>query len=97
MEPEFHALECQPLQSDVDLALWGEIDGIGAAAIATELDKLPLPHHFDVKPFALIKLRSPLLRKALRLTLSSFFIPWSRLATEFILSQSPELPYQTTC
>jgi len=45
-------------QSDVDLALWGEIDGIGAEAIATELDELPLPYHFDVKPFALIKLRS---------------------------------------
>ena len=44
--------------SDVDLALWGEIDEIRAESIAIELDELPLPYQFDVKPYALIKLRS---------------------------------------
>ena len=43
-------------QSDVDLALWGDIDEVRAQAIATELDELPLPYQFDVTPFELIKL-----------------------------------------
>jgi predicted nucleotidyltransferase len=42
--------------SDVDLALWGEIDEVRAQAIATELDELQLPYRFDVTPFGLIKL-----------------------------------------
>lgn len=41
--------------SDVDLALWGDIDALGAEAIAAELDELPLPYLYDVKPFAAIK------------------------------------------
>ena len=44
-------------QSDVDLALWGDLDPIQAEAIAAELDELPLPYRFDVKPFDSIKLR----------------------------------------
>ena len=36
--------------SDVDLAIWGEVDEIGAEAIAAELDELPLPYRFDVRP-----------------------------------------------
>ena len=43
--------------SDVDLALWGEVDAVRAKAIAGELDELPLPYQYDVKPFHLIKLR----------------------------------------
>ena len=43
--------------SDIDLALWGEVDALCAEAIAAELDELPLPYRYDVKPFALIKLR----------------------------------------
>jgi len=43
--------------SDIDLALWGDVDGLGAEAIAAELDELPTPYKFDVKPFHLIKLR----------------------------------------
>jgi predicted nucleotidyltransferase len=42
--------------SDIDLALWGDVDALGAEAIAAELDELPLPYRYDVKPFALIKL-----------------------------------------
>ena len=43
--------------SDIDLALWGEVDALQAEAIAAELDELPLPYQYDVKPFRLIKLR----------------------------------------
>jgi predicted nucleotidyltransferase len=42
--------------SDVDLAVWGNIDALKAEEIAAELDDLPLPYRFDVKPFSLIKL-----------------------------------------
>jgi len=41
-------------RSDVDLALWG-VDALRAEAVASELDDLPLPYHFDVVPFDLIK------------------------------------------
>ena len=44
--------------SDVDLALWGDIDEIRAESIATELDELPLPYKFDVKPYDRLKLHS---------------------------------------
>ena len=45
-------------RSDVDLAIWGDVDAIRAEAISAELDELPLPYHFDVKPFESIKLRA---------------------------------------
>jgi predicted nucleotidyltransferase len=45
-------------QSDVDLALWGEIDELGAQAIAAELDELPLPYRYDVVAFASIRLQA---------------------------------------
>jgi len=44
--------------SDVDLALWGPVNDLQAETIAAELDELPLPYHYDVKPFDTIKLRS---------------------------------------
>jgi predicted nucleotidyltransferase len=47
--------------SDIDLALWGDIDALAAEAIAAELDELPLPYRFDVKAFAAIPL--PALRE----------------------------------
>jgi uncharacterized protein len=43
--------------SDIDLALWGEVDELGAESIAAELDELPTAYKFDVKPYHLIKLR----------------------------------------
>ena len=43
--------------SDVDLALWGRLTALQAEAIAAELDELPLPYHFDVMVFDLIKLQ----------------------------------------
>jgi len=45
-------------ESDVDLALWGEVDALAAEGIAAELDDLPLPYRYDVQPFASIKLQS---------------------------------------
>lgn len=44
-------------RSDVDLALWGNIDRLQAEAIAAELDELPLPYRFDVLVFDLISLQ----------------------------------------
>lgn len=41
--------------SDVDLALWGDVDGLRAVRIAGELDDLPLPYRFDIKSFDLIE------------------------------------------
>lgn len=41
--------------SDVDLAIWGEVDALGAESIAGELDELPLPYRFEVTPFASIQ------------------------------------------
>lgn len=41
--------------SDIDLALWGEIDPLGAESIAAELDELPLPYRYDVKSFDAIE------------------------------------------
>jgi uncharacterized protein len=43
--------------SDIDLALWGEVDALCAEAIAAELDELPTAYEYDVKPFHLITLR----------------------------------------
>ena len=45
-------------RSDVDLALWGHVDALCAERIAAELDELPLACRFDVKAFALIKLKT---------------------------------------
>jgi predicted nucleotidyltransferase len=45
-------------QSDVDVAVWGEVDDLRAEALAAELDELPLPYRFDVKPFASIRLQA---------------------------------------
>ena len=43
--------------SDIDLAVWGALDDLQAEALAAELDELPLPYRYDVKPFATITLR----------------------------------------
>jgi predicted nucleotidyltransferase len=44
-------------QSDVDLALWGDLSPLKAESIAAELDELPFPYHFDVLAFEQIKLQ----------------------------------------
>lgn len=38
-------------RSDVDLALWGDLDQALIARIMGELDELPLPYTFDVKAY----------------------------------------------
>ena len=43
--------------SDVDLALWGDVDSLRAERIAAELDELPTPYKYDVKAFDQIALR----------------------------------------
>lgn len=43
--------------SDIDLALEGIEDPLQAEAIASELEELPLPYHFDVKALASIRHR----------------------------------------
>jgi predicted nucleotidyltransferase len=47
-------------RSDVDLALSGNLEALGAAAIAAELEELPLPYRFDVQALEQITLE-PLL------------------------------------
>jgi predicted nucleotidyltransferase len=42
-------------RSDVDLAVWGDVDALGAEALAAELDELPLPYRFDVRAFDSIR------------------------------------------
>ncbi len=41
--------------SDVDLALWGDLNTIHLARILAELDELPLPYTFDVKAYETIR------------------------------------------
>ncbi len=42
-------------QSDVDLALWGDLNPGLVARIMQELDELPLPYTFDVKAYESIR------------------------------------------
>ena len=42
-------------QSDIDLALTGSVTPLQAAAIAAELDDLPLPYQFDVPAYEAIQ------------------------------------------
>jgi predicted nucleotidyltransferase len=46
-------------ESDVDLALYGDVDDVLAQRIAGELDELPLPYTFDVCAYSQIR-HSPL-------------------------------------
>ena len=43
-------------RSDVDLAIWGDIDALFAERISAELDELPMPYRFEVQPFDQIRL-----------------------------------------
>jgi uncharacterized protein len=42
-------------ESDIDLALQGDLDSLAAESIAAELDELPLPYRFDVKAYSDIR------------------------------------------
>jgi predicted nucleotidyltransferase len=45
-------------RSDVDLAVWGEVDSLSAERVSGELDELPLPYRFEIQPFDQIKLQT---------------------------------------
>lgn len=64
--------------SDVDLALWGKISMWVLAAIAGELDELPLPYTFDVQAYDAI--RHPPLRQHIDRVGRSFYAPGDALA-----------------
>ena len=49
---------CSQPNSDIDLALRGNISLSALAAIAGELDELPLPYTFDVQAYDAIRHRS---------------------------------------
>jgi predicted nucleotidyltransferase len=51
------ALKRHRPESDVDLALYGEVDEVLAQRIAGELDELPLPYAFDVCAYSQIRQR----------------------------------------
>jgi uncharacterized protein len=51
-------------ESDIDLAVQGDVDDLRAEAIAAEMDELPLPYRFDVKAYAAVQ--SPALREDIR-------------------------------
>ncbi|NBX30595.1 nucleotidyltransferase domain-containing protein [bacterium] len=48
------ALGTHATQSDVDLAITGDVPPLEAEAIAGELDELPLPYRFEVQPLGRI-------------------------------------------
>lgn len=45
------ALDTHRPESDIDLALYGDVDDALAARVAGELDELPLPYQFDVQAY----------------------------------------------
>lgn len=46
------ALGTHRAESDIDIALYGDIDDALAARVAGELDELPLPYQFDVRAYS---------------------------------------------
>lgn len=42
-------------ESDIDVALYGEVDEQTAARIAGELEELPLPYSFDVRAYPCLR------------------------------------------
>ena len=44
-------------ESDIDIAIFGELDEFATEAIAEELEELPLPYRFDVKAYGTIRSR----------------------------------------
>jgi predicted nucleotidyltransferase len=44
-------------ESDVDFALFGDVDRRLASRVASELDELPLPYQFDVEAYSSVEHR----------------------------------------
>ena len=42
-------------ESDIDIALFGELDEFAAESVASDLEELPLPYRFDVKAYGRIR------------------------------------------
>lgn len=42
-------------ESDVDIALYGDVDELLAARVASDLEELPLPYTFDVQAYPCIR------------------------------------------
>jgi predicted nucleotidyltransferase len=42
-------------ESDIDIAIFGDVDSVVASRVASELDDLPLPYRFDVQAYGCIK------------------------------------------
>lgn len=42
-------------ESDIDLALYGDVDDALAARVAGELDELPLPYQLDVRAYCCVR------------------------------------------
>ncbi len=49
------ALDTHRPESDIDLALYGDVDDALAARVAGELDELPLPYQFDVRAYPAVR------------------------------------------
>lgn len=49
------ALGTHRAESDIDIALYGDIDDALAARIAGELDELPLPYQVDVRAYRAVQ------------------------------------------
>lgn len=58
------------INSDIDLAVWGDVSPLRAQAIVAELDELPLPYRYDLQPYDSIQfppLRDHIQRVGIRL------------------------------
>ena len=49
------ALGTHRAESDIDLALYGEVDDSLAARVAGELEELPLPYQFDIRAYSAVR------------------------------------------
>jgi predicted nucleotidyltransferase len=59
-------------ESDVDFALFGDVDARLASRVASELDELPLPYRFDVQAYPCVEHRP--LRDHIDLVGKPFFV-----------------------
>ena len=61
-------------ESDIDLVVQGDFDGLRAESIAAEMDELPLPYRFDVQAYSAIQ--SSALRDDIRRTGTVVYGEW---------------------
>ncbi len=68
--------------SDIDLALWGNVSRKTLSAITQELEDLPLPYKFDVEVYGLV--RHEPLREHIDRIGKSFFLRFEQIQAEVI-------------